>query len=536
MKCLFLLHTLLAASLVGAQSVADLPSCSLPCFSTAIATTNCGDTDYVCQCTAAHAATIRSSVTACLAKSTCSLGDLEKIQTWSNTFCPSVLSSASAASASSTSSTSSSTSASPSSTTSDRSGSTSSAVPVVIASSTSASASSTSSVSPAVETFGAGTHGTTWGNLPANPSNANRGPAFEAVSIILLSVAALVLAFRFFARIYTKRVRQVVRGVGPDEWFALMTLIITAGVTADIIVGTEYGMGKHMSLNETSAQLSAILKLVYVFILLITVSFGSMKFSVLFLYLRMTPERSHKIAIYIIMGFVVAHEISSLVGAIFQCVPIDAFWAAENPLQNSKCIGILVFNGFNSAWSSLEDLVIWILPIPVIWKLKVPFSRKMGLWVLIAISFISVVCAIVRMASLIIWMRSIDISWNYPLVPFLSNMEVCVGLMTSSVPAIYPLFRRSARKQSHSDPAPPPMGPPETSWVSRDSHDETAVPSTADRSSKRWSFLSRKTSTKPKLDGHGYLSTMRSEYGPRTELRSVFETDEVGDFIPGLAK
>lgn len=36
--------------------------------------------------------------------------------------------------------------------------------------------------------------------------------------------------------------------------------IITAGVTADIIVGTEYGMGKHMSLNETSAQLSAILK------------------------------------------------------------------------------------------------------------------------------------------------------------------------------------------------------------------------------------------------------------------------------------
>ncbi|KAF6225245.1 hypothetical protein HO133_010442 [Letharia lupina] len=394
-----------------------------------------------------------------------------------------VLSSASAASASSTSSTSSSTSASPSSTTSDRSGSTSSAVPVLVASPTSASASSTSSVSPALETFGAGTHGTTWGNLPADPSNANRGPAFEAVSIILLSVAALVLAFRFFARIYTKRVRQVVRGVGPDEWFALMTLIITAGVTADIIVGTEYGMGKHMSLNETSAQLSAILK-----------------------------------------------------GAIFQCVPINAFWAAGNPLQSSKCIGILAFNGFNSAWSSLEDLVIWVLPIPVIWKLKVPFSRKMGLWVLVAISSISVVCAIVRMASLIIWMRSIDISWNYPLIPFLSNMEVCVGIMTSSVPAIYPLFRRSAREQSHSDPAPPPMGSPETSWVSQDSHDETAVPSTADRSSKRWSFLSRKTSTKPKLDGHGYLSTLRSEYGPRTELRSVFETEEVGDFIPGLAK
>ena len=221
---------------------------------------------------------------------------------------------------------------------------------------------------------------------------------------------------------------------------------------------------------------------------------------------------------------------------VFQCTPIGESWAIENPLQSSKCIDILAFDSFNSAWSSLEDVVIWVLPMPVIWKLKVPFSRKLGLWTLVAISFISVVCAIVRLASLVIWMRSVDISWNYPLIPFLANMEVCVGLMTSSVPAIYPLFRSFERKQSYSDPAPPPMGSPEKSWVSQDSHDETAVPSTAEGSSKRWSFLSRKTSTKSKTNGHVHLSTVRSEYGPRTELKSMFETEEIGDFIPGLAK
>ncbi len=35
---------------------------------------------------------------------------------------------------------------------------------------------------------------------------------------------------RFFARIYTKGTRQVVRGVGPDEWFALITLVGIAHV------------------------------------------------------------------------------------------------------------------------------------------------------------------------------------------------------------------------------------------------------------------------------------------------------------------
>lgn len=84
---------------------------------------------------------------------------------------------------------------------------------------------------------------------------------------------------RFFARIYTKGTRQVVRGVGPDEWFALITLvgiphvarrsslrlltrpqIITAGVTTDIIVGNGYGMGRHLSLSVTPAQLVPVLK------------------------------------------------------------------------------------------------------------------------------------------------------------------------------------------------------------------------------------------------------------------------------------
>lgn len=167
------------------------------------------------------------------------------MQTWSNTFCPNVLSSASEASATSTSSTSSSPSTDTSSTTSYTSSSASSIPPAAVASPTSTSPSSSSASSTSVGDFGAGTHGTTWGKLPVNPSKANRGPAFEAVSIILLSVAALVLAFRcvhqervrqettrlnlvrFFARMYTKSTRQVVRGVGPDEWFALVTLVRT---------------------------------------------------------------------------------------------------------------------------------------------------------------------------------------------------------------------------------------------------------------------------------------------------------------------
>ena len=177
----------------------------------------------------------------------------------------------------------------------------------------------------------------------------------------------------------------------------------------------------------------------------------------------------------------------------------------------------------------------------MVWSLKVPFSRKTGLWTLIAISFIAVICSIIRMVALVVWVQSSDISWNYPLLPFLANMESCIALMTSSVPALYPLFRRPERKESFSNP-PPPMRQPSKEWASQDSQDGTAVPSTAQTnvSSKRWSFLSKAESTRNKLNGKDgddrrHMTTIKSE-GPRTELKSMFEVEEAKECIPGLAE
>ena len=199
---------------------------------------------------------------------------------------------------------------------------------------------------------------------------------------------------------------------------------------------------------------------------------------------------------------------------------------------------------FNSAWSVFEDIVILALPLPVVWSLRVPFAKKSGLWVLIAISFISVICAIVRMVALIVWIRSADISWNYPLIPFLSNMEACVALITSSVPAIYPLFRMSEPTNRGSQPLPPSRRGSDKNWESQDSQEGTAVPSTAgatDVSSRRWSFLSRHGSFMSKVrekdvEGNRHMTTIQSD-GPRTELKSLFEVGEgEGEMIPGIAR
>lgn len=64
---------------------------------------------------------------------------------------------------------------------------------------------------------------------------------------------------------------------------------------------------------------------------------------------------------------------------------------------------------------------------------------------MVAISGLSIICAIMRLAVLIlvIHVKPEDISWNSPVIPFVSVLEVHIALITSSVPAIYPLACRS---------------------------------------------------------------------------------------------
>ena len=72
------ISTALAAAFIGlaAAQISELPTCSLGCFTRAIAKSNCGLTDYLCQCTTG-AKVIQKSVVQCLCESeSCSASEL----------------------------------------------------------------------------------------------------------------------------------------------------------------------------------------------------------------------------------------------------------------------------------------------------------------------------------------------------------------------------------------------------------------------------------------------------------------------------
>ena len=171
----------------------------------------------------------------------------------------------------------------------------------------------------------------------------------------------------------------------------------------------------------------------------------------------------------------------------------------------------------------------------------------MGLYFLLGVSLVSVICAIARLAVTIFWIRSGDILWNYPLIPFLSNIEACVAIITSSIPAIQPLFRGSLRLQRGEGATPQCRPKPSAGeWNGQDS--DTAVSSKEDgsqgQSRQRWSLLSYLKRASNSLRAmsptsqrqHATLSRQTGilTTGSRTETKDL-EEDQDMEFVPGLA-
>ena len=232
---------------------------------------------------------------------------------------------------------------------------------------------------------------------------------------------------------------------------------------------------------------------------------------------------------------------------------MSEFWNSTTytVFQNPACIKLLPFEIFNSVWSAAEDVVIWMLPIPVVWNLKVSSNRKMGLYFLLVVSLVSVASAIARVVVMIVWIRSADISWNYPLIPFLSNMEACVAIITSSIPAIQAMFRQTEPRRTLESLPPAARQQRQQQWLQPSlvrwdgQYSNTAVPFSAGetngRSTWTWSLLSQWRKGSARSDGKrtascDQLNTYKSQTGmtpgPRTELKAFDEDFDVR-LVPG---
>jgi len=158
------------------------------------------------------------------------------------------------------------------------------------------------------------------------------------------------------------------------------------------------------------------------------------KISTLFLFSRIFPGRQFRLLLYTVGLFVVTYSGIMVLGAIFQCVPIQEGW---DTTVKAKCIQINLLWEIMAGMNVLTDFVLLLAPLPTLWKLQMQRTMK---WQLI-----SLFC----------------VGGLY--VQFLPTncLELLANLLPVSAPSQYTAFLNSMVSPSMTPPGPmltPPSG------------------------------------------------------------------------------
>jgi hypothetical protein len=103
------------------------------------------------------------------------------------------------------------------------------------------------------------------------------------------------------------------------------------------------------------------------------------KLSLLLLLLRLfSPDRRTRLLVYFGIVCTFIYYMTTVTISVALCAPRHG----ENwpqALLSSRCAKAMVMTYVQGIFNIVSDFYILILPIPVVWKLQLPFRRKIGL-------------------------------------------------------------------------------------------------------------------------------------------------------------
>lgn len=106
------------------------------------------------------------------------------------------------------------------------------------------------------------------------------------------------------------------------------------------------------------------------------------KLAILAIYLRIFVEKPYKIACYIVAGILIANWIGVTVAGFFMCIPFEYIW--DRTIPGGHCFDMNSYFRWGSLANIVTDVVMLVLPLPVIWKIQTTIPIKTGLTITFA--------------------------------------------------------------------------------------------------------------------------------------------------------
>ncbi|PFH56189.1 hypothetical protein XA68_16911 [Ophiocordyceps unilateralis] len=159
-------------------------------------------------------------------------------------------------------------------------------------------------------------------------------------------------------------------------------------------------------------------------------------------YLRLlkgTDQRTYRRVVWLTIFFIFFAHLGCALSLILACTPVAKSW---NPLIDGSCLPPgPSFTGY-AIVTIVSDVIVALLPIPVLLKLNVRLEKKIGLIGIFMLGLFTTLCSIMRYTQI---NRIQYGDGNSTMLVLWGTIEFNVGNMVSSLPFLAPVCMRKAK-------------------------------------------------------------------------------------------
>jgi len=111
-----------------------------------------------------------------------------------------------------------------------------------------------------------------------------------------------------------------------------------------------------------------------------------------------TPKMQKILRVF--LGVLVVYGLWAVLSTIFNCWPVSYYWTAHLPGSSGSCMDRNAVTFANAGLNIVTDLILLIVPVPLLWRLQIPKKQKIVLLCVFGAGTLAVIMSIVRLQAL----------------------------------------------------------------------------------------------------------------------------------------
>ncbi|KAF2000203.1 hypothetical protein P154DRAFT_379412, partial [Amniculicola lignicola CBS 123094] len=268
--------------------------------------------------------------------------------------------------------------------------------------------------------------------------NAYIGYQVITAAIVFMVAVFIAVTLRFYAR----RLQSVPWG-WDDGFIVLGAVFEYALISVCLIDVYAGGVGHHRVVVEPHPEKIVITEKMYILTPIFALAAAAMpKLSIICLYLRIFSRGTHKLQrtiCWVTVGIVVAHWIACTIAALIACIPLKHLWTDRAPGDSRKCIDFNAYYRWQAIGGILTDLIMMVLPIPVVRNMSASKSVKISLAVTFAFGSLGLVATIARFVGFFTNDAETDTSYTATILLVLTIIEPGMYIISACLLGMKPL-------------------------------------------------------------------------------------------------